>query len=260
MALKRILTTPPTDAHKAFYREDGPGRWVLDLEESPAPEETPEEKRTFRENNIALKKQNEAMAARLEGLEKGVASLLQKLGGDAPAPPSSPAAPNAAPAPKGNEAGDIDPKLKHALEMFERKTQELQAAQEKAEAAQLAVKRSEFERELLAEANKRNLRPDAQAALLRAAREQFAPHEGRFVPQKDGKPRYSSKGTEVMAPAEWLEEVKSTEPFYFAQPQGGNAQGNLAGSFSSAGKKEVTLAQSGNYLEQIAAGEVVVSS
>jgi alanyl-tRNA synthetase len=228
MKLKQILTTAPEAAIAQFYTQQG-DKWVLDLEGDGAPDPKLTE---FRDRNVTLVKEREELLAKLKAAEESA----QKA------------------APKVKESESLAEEVKRLKE-------EWQNSQQKTVAAEQRAREEQFRGSFLQTATKHKVRDETAAKVLLAmAKQTYKEKEGAFIPlAEDGRPLYSKKDVTAPMPIEeWIEAQKAGEyRDLFAQPSGGGAKGS-AGSLIGNFSKTVPMANMGNFIDEVAKGEVGV--
>lgn len=207
MGLKKILTAQPPAELASLYRQQG-NEWVLDLEDEGAPaDDSATRLKEFRENNIRLAQERDALRRQLEET-------------------------NAKVQPREQEARTLTERLAHLETAWK------QSEQQRAQAESMA-RTERFRGDFNQLATKHKVRDDNAARVLFAmASQTFKEKDGSFVPLNEkGETIYNPKTTQPLALEEWIDSQRSG-PYkdLFSQPQGGGGRGSAVAGGDAAGK------------------------
>jgi hypothetical protein len=197
-ALKKKLSAAPDQSIAQFYKVQG-NEWVLDIEGDDAPEND-NRVSEYRNNNIALTKERDALKAQLAQVSQQVAPTQQ-------------------------EAKTNAERLAQIEKVLADERQQRAAAEKQARA-------QGFRSDFMSAAQQQKVRDDkAGKALLGLASQTWREDEsGSYKPYDGDKILYSKqkgKETEPMSLGEWMESQKAGDyRDFFAQPVGGGGKGS----------------------------------
>lgn len=200
------------EAHRALYTEAN-GFMVLQLEGGVDVDRLTE----FRDNNIALTRERDALKATWEGLKiEDVRALMAKK----------------------SEIENSKAKTPEEVQKLIEERLTAVNSTHKAELDKIAAERDKLFGEMsvlkiggaVTEAvTGLGALPAALPHISRAAAETMKLEDGKVVIYKDGKPAFSSKDGNPLSIKEWAEGLAKESPFFFAASQGGGAPGQQGG-------------------------------
>lgn len=202
---------PP--ALKEFYTESG-GQWTLNVEGAVSADKL----REFRENNITLTQERDALKKTWEGLDPEEVKRLVGIKADLESE-------------KLFKKGDIDSLIANRTQaMKDAHDKALKEATEQINAARNELTALKIDGAVLAEATKLGLRPGATDDLIARARRTFSLDDKGNLVAKDanGKPLYGTTSDPLTA-AEWAAQLASTATHLFLPNAGGGAPGGGGG-------------------------------